>query len=101
MEQEGVESKKRCRKPVNRLVSEIQTEQRKKPAPKKVCDDDVHMTEAEIAATLDFQEGEEVFLKGRINENSGFKGEMLSINKIDEKGMYTLAMVCTTARTTI
>ena len=50
------------------------------------------MSEEEIAATLDFALGEEVILKGRISDNEGFNGEILSINSI-EKGVYTLSMV--------
>ena len=90
MEESG--RKKRCRKPVSRLSSEIShSGQRKKKAVSTMASD----TEAEevaIAATLDFQE---VYLKGRIADNEGFKGEILGINNIDDRGVFTLAMVCT------
>lgn len=89
--EEEKERKKRCRKPVSRLSNEIQPETGHRNKKMKVSDSEV--TEAAIAATLDFQLGEEVFLKGRIADNEGFKGEILSINSIDEKGIYTLAMV--------
>ena len=93
MEESG--RKKRCRKPVSRLSSEIShSGQRKKKAVSTMASD----TEAEevaIAATLDFQLGEEVYLKGRIADNEGFKGEILGINNIDDRGVFTLAMVCT------
>ena len=50
------------------------------------------MSEKEIATGLDFKVGDEIALRGRIRENEGFKGEILSINSIDE-GLYTLSMV--------
>jgi hypothetical protein len=49
-------------------------------------------SEVDIAATLDFKVGDEVYFSGRIKDNDGFTGELLSINSIN-KGVYFLGMV--------
>mmetsp|Transcript_22128 Transcript_22128/g.37470 ORF Transcript_22128/g.37470 Transcript_22128/m.37470 type:complete len:299 (-) Transcript_22128:108-1004(-) len=52
---------------------------------------DAKESEADIAATLDFRVGDEIYFNGRIHDNDGYSGEILSIEEIN-KGSYVLKM---------
>lgn len=48
-------------------------------------------SEEDIATSLDFLVGDEIYFNGRIHDNDGFSGEILSIEEINQ-GFYKLKM---------
>ena len=93
--------RKRAKKPVRRLVEEDDSSSTS-PAPrgkatgknnkKTRLKNTERIAEIGVSTSLDFEVGEEVYLKEGVHENENFWGEILSINRI-KNGEYTLGMV--------